>query len=60
MDKTAVIVKDYYTWNKRYQCLHPRTRKYYAHDPKNECEIGDIVRIRPLGKVRSPPLTLFQ
>lgn len=30
-------------------------KKYYAHDEKNECEIGDVVRImetRPLSKLK--------
>ena len=52
MDKNIVVLREYETWNRRYQCLQPRRRKYYAHDPHNDCEIGDVVRIRPLGKRR--------
>ncbi|MDP4277045.1 MAG: 30S ribosomal protein S17 [Bacteroidota bacterium] len=32
-----------------------KTKKYYAHDEKNECNVGDTVRImetRPLSKTK--------
>ncbi|MBC7124047.1 MAG: 30S ribosomal protein S17 [Bacteroidales bacterium] len=32
-----------------------KTTKFYAHDEKNECEVGDLVRImetRPLSKLK--------
>jgi small subunit ribosomal protein S17 len=53
MAKTVVV-------QQRRRVLHPvyrryitLTKKYYAHDEKNECQIGDFVRIketRPLSK----------
>lgn len=53
MAKTVVI-------EQRRRVLHPiykryitLTKKYHAHDEKNECQIGDFVRItetRPLSK----------
>ena len=38
-----------------YRKQYSKTRKYTAHDEKNECEIGDTVRImetRPLSKTK--------
>lgn len=53
MAKTVVV-------QQRRRVLHPMykryitlTKKYYVHDEKNECQIGDFVRIRetrPLSK----------
>jgi small subunit ribosomal protein S17 len=55
MDKTiSVAVK----WKERhpiYQKFVNKTKKYHAHDEKNECNIGDVVRImetRPLSKTK--------
>ncbi|ANK60948.1 30S ribosomal protein S17 [Loigolactobacillus backii] len=51
MDKTITVavqtVKQHATYGKRIRY----TKKYYAHDEKNEAQTGDIVRImetRPL------------
>lgn len=55
MHKTIVV-------NVRRRVLHPRykkyvvkSKKYYAHDEKQEASLGDIVRIResqPLSKLK--------
>ena len=54
-DKTiAVTIK----WNEKPpiygKCVN-KTQKYHAHDEKNECQIGDKVRLmetRPLSKTK--------
>ncbi|MFO7950601.1 MAG: 30S ribosomal protein S17 [Candidatus Fermentibacteraceae bacterium] len=53
MDKTAVVevtsLKAHPVYKKRYR----KTKRYYAHDENNECQVGDIIRIaetRPLSK----------
>jgi small subunit ribosomal protein S17 len=53
MDKTAVVevtnLKAHPVYRKRYRT----TKRYYAHDENNECQVGDIIRIaetRPLSK----------
>lgn len=53
MDKTAVVevtsLKAHPVYKKRYR----KTKRYYAHDENNECQVGDTIRIaetRPLSK----------
>ncbi len=51
MDKTIVVVVERRVKDPLYQKYVKRTGKFMAHDEKNECEIGDRVRImetRPL------------
>ncbi len=55
MDKTAVVLVSrryaHPVYNKRVN----KSKKYYAHDPKNSCKIGDLVLIeefRPLSKLK--------
>ena len=51
MDKTIVVVVERRVKDPLYQKYVKRTQKFMAHDEKNECEIGDRVRImetRPL------------
>ena len=51
MDKTIVVAVERRVKDPVYQKYVKRTRKFMAHDEKNECEIGDRVRImetRPL------------
>ena len=55
MDKTITVAS-------KFKEKHPicgkfvsKTKKYHAHDEKNECQIGDTVRImetRPLSKTK--------
>jgi small subunit ribosomal protein S17 len=51
MDKTIVVKVERRVKDPLYQKYVKRTNKFMAHDEKNECEIGDRVRImetRPL------------
>jgi len=53
MDKTVVVAVDYVRRHRLYHKRITRTSKFMAHDEKNECKPGDIVRIeetRPLSK----------
>ncbi|MBI4295631.1 MAG: 30S ribosomal protein S17 [Chloroflexi bacterium] len=53
MKKTVVVAVDTPTHHPLYHKVIRRTVKYMAHDEKNECGLGDTVRIietRPLSK----------
>ena len=53
MDKTVVVEQRRRVPHPIYKRYITLTKKYYAHDEKNECQIGDFVRImetRPLSK----------
>ena len=53
MDKTAVVSTDRQVKHPIYGKLMRRSKKYKIHDEKNECKVGDQVRIvetRPLSK----------
>ena len=53
MDKTVVVAVQTPTRHPLYKKIIRRAVKYKAHDEKNECREGDIVRIvetRPLSK----------
>lgn len=53
MDKSVVILVERKVRHKLYGKFIRRRVKYMAHDPANECQIGDIVLIeecRPLSK----------
>ena len=53
MDKTAVVMVETTKHHPLYRKTIKKTVKYKAHDEKNECGEGDIVRIietRPLSK----------
>jgi small subunit ribosomal protein S17 len=55
MDKTVVVAVDTPKQHPIYKKNIQRTKKYYAHDEKNECKTGDRVRIeetRPLSKTK--------
>ena len=48
-DKTITVLAETYVTNPKY------SKKYTAHDEKNEAKVGDIVRIvetRPLSKMK--------
>lgn len=60
MDKTVVVevttLKAHPVYRKRFRA----TRKYYAHDGQNQCQVGDIVLItetRPMSKTKRWRLT---
>lgn len=53
MDKTAVVAVETAMHHPLYKKTIKRVVKYKAHDAKNECDEGDMVRItetRPLSK----------
>lgn len=55
MDKTITVVIERRFPHPLYKKVMRRSKKYHAHDEKNECGIGDLVRIRetrPLSKLK--------
>ncbi len=55
MDKTITVAVKWKEKHPIYGKFVNKTKKYHAHDEKNECNIGDIVRImetRPLSKTK--------
>ena len=53
MDKTAVVLVEYWEVHPLYAKRIRRTRKVKAHDEKNETQVGDVVLLsetRPLSK----------
>lgn len=54
-DKTVVVRVERRFAHPLYGKVITRSRKYHAHDEKNEYQVGDIVRIqetRPLSKLK--------
>ncbi|MDH6307310.1 small subunit ribosomal protein S17 [Dysgonomonas sp. PFB1-18] len=55
MDKTVTVAVKWKEKHPMYGKFVNKTKKYHAHDEKNECGIGDTVRImetRPLSKTK--------
>lgn len=55
MDKTAVVLVERNIEHPLYKKTMKRSKKYHAHDEKNECGVGDTVRVmetRPLSKTK--------
>lgn len=55
MDKTIVVEQTRKVPHPIYKRYITKTKKYYAHDGKNECQVGDFVRImetRPMSKLK--------
>ena len=55
MDKSVVVQVETLIQHKVYKKFMKRYKRYHAHDEKNECSIGDIVKIietRPLSKLK--------
>ncbi|MCP4021478.1 MAG: 30S ribosomal protein S17 [Desulfobacteraceae bacterium] len=53
MDKSVVVQVERFVQHKIYKKYLKQYKKYHAHDEKNECQIGDEVKIietRPLSK----------
>ena len=53
MDKTVVVAVEDHVRHPLYKKIVKRTYKLKAHDEKNECSIGDTVKVmetRPLSK----------
>ena len=55
MDKTITVAVERKVKHPIYGKFVKKTTKFHAHDEKNECSIGDVVRImesRPLSKTK--------
>ena len=55
MDKTIVVLSKFKEKHPIYGKFVTKTKKYHAHDEKNECNIGDTILImetRPLNKTK--------
>lgn len=53
MNKTVVVMVETLKRHPLYKKVVKHTRKFKAHDEKNECSLGDLVKIietRPLSK----------
>lgn len=53
MKKTVVVQVEYNKMHPLYKKYVKKSKKFKAHDEKNECKIGDFVKIastRPLSK----------
>ncbi len=56
MDKTVVVKVTRKFEHPKYKKHVEKSKKYHAHDEKNECKVGDLVVIeetRPLSKTKS-------
>jgi small subunit ribosomal protein S17 len=55
MDRTIVVAVERRFRHTRYVKIIRRTSKLYAHDDKNQCRIGDKVRVmetKPLSRLK--------
>jgi len=55
MDKTVVVKTSRKFPHPVYKKFITRSKKYYAHDPENKCEMGDkvlIIESKPLSKLK--------
>lgn len=56
MDKSIVVLVERRVQHPKYGKFIRRSTKMHAHDPKNECHIGDVVEIReckPISKTKA-------
>ncbi|MDQ3141124.1 MAG: 30S ribosomal protein S17 [Bacteroidota bacterium] len=56
MEKTISVKIERSILHEKYGKFMRKSKKYFAHDEKNECNIGDLVKImetRPLSKNKS-------
>jgi small subunit ribosomal protein S17 len=56
MDKTVTVLVEHRVKHPLYGKIVTRSRKYHAHDEKNECKEGDLVEIvacRKLAKTKA-------
>ena len=56
MDKTVVVLVKTVKINPKYKKRYKFSKKYKAHDEKNECKVGDkvvIKEVRPLSKEKT-------
>ena len=55
MDKTAIVKVERKFPHPVYKKYVRKSKRYYAHDPENKCNTGDIVRIlesKPVSKLK--------
>jgi len=55
MEKSIVVAVEIRVKHAKYKKFIHKTSKFVAHDEKNECNVGDTVRIaetRPLSKLK--------
>ena len=55
MDKSIVVTVERKVMHPKYGKYVKKTSKFFAHDEKNECNLGDVVSImetRPLSKLK--------
>ena len=55
MQNTAIVEISRRFSHPLYKKYITKTKKYYAHDPKNDCKVGDIVNIiesKPMSKLK--------
>ncbi len=55
MDKTITVTVERKVMHPKYGKFLKQSKKFHAHDDKNECSIGDTVKImetRPLSKTK--------
>lgn len=55
MNKSIVVTLETKVKHPKYGKYFKKTKKYYAHDEKNECNVNDVVKImetRPLSKMK--------
>lgn len=53
MDKAVIIKVEKLVLHSRIKKYYTLTKKFYARDEKNQCEVGDVIEIvetRPLSK----------
>ena len=56
MDKTVVVSVKRIMKHRLYHKIMRKSKRYQAHDERNECQVGDLVRImecRPLSKEKN-------
>lgn len=55
MDKSIVVTVERKVMHPKYGKFVKKTSKFFAHDEKNECTLGDVVQImetRPISKLK--------
>jgi small subunit ribosomal protein S17 len=55
MDKTIVVVVESLKKHRIYKRTYKQTKRFHAHDERNVCQVGDLVRIeesRPLSRLK--------
>ena len=56
MNKSIVVALETKVKHPKYGKYFKKTKKFYAHDEKNECGLGDVVRVsesKPFSKTKN-------